>query len=181
MRRLIIILMAIVITTGPANAAELAGDSGQDSLFVRAEQLSDSLLIRDLAPSWHKWTAFKGDKKISEREFLKIAGRKAMYKDADDYYSRSMRNGSTGLILALGGAVMIALAATHKKTHEVLGVYVKELKPNATFIGVGGALMVLGTIAIMDSPNDNLLPYGTAKRIADEYNAKLQLQIKKSF
>jgi len=112
-----------------------------------------------------KWVAYQGKKMISENEFYKKTGYEK-YIQMLKSQKRSW-NPIMGIISGVVGGLLI---------NRSFKYYSRQDK---TFTTIGGVFFISAGINIFTRAlnRENLVSYGVAKRMADEYNRKLILKI----
>ncbi len=114
-----------------------------------------------------KWVAYQGKKMISENEFYKRTGYEKYIRVLKS--QKKSLNPIMGIVSGVVGGLLINRSFKYNSRQD------------KTFTTIGGVFFISAGINIfMRALNrENLVPYGVAKRMADEYNRKLLIRILK--
>ena len=139
--------------------------------------------------TWRRWTAYKGFSPLSEHEFFSITGYEAEAQKAKVYRSTNNSLIVMGAGLGIAGTVATVIGAMNTTTRHYDYGYgvegdIEEADPDEGLIiggliasAVGTGLLYAGIIGL----SKNWAPYATVEGIADGYNRKLLISIRKEF
>ena len=192
---LILPALAMCQTEGVAQELQLTEEQqrafNQKKLSVEIEGVTLSSLELGIysSTSFRRWTAYQGFIPVSEEQFFLLTGYEHEAKMARNYKARNNEMIGAGALFVIGGSVAAIIGATKTTTRHYDYGYgvegdIEEADPDeGLFIGgliasaIGTGLLYSGIIR----SSKNWVPYATVQGIADGYNTKLLISIRKEF
>lgn len=168
----ILIIVGLIAISFNAYANDLSGKAELEYVRSKLEVKSYEKGIMSYGSGWGSyssktsWKAYKGNKEVSEIEFLENAGAESeLLEEVKQHHKKRDRNLIGGSI-TFGVSGLLAVNEGNKTIEE----------PNQTIglIGMGG--MIVGGYFMVKGYNmsEKYLDINYAKKIADEYNEELK-------
>ncbi len=175
MKKVLIILMIVIVSTQLVFAKAAPLDSNEISEFTRSKlsfktksgsygYLNDNGWFSGI--DYDYWIGFQGFEKVSEPRFFEIAGYEEEAKEARKYHRTKNQLLVGGLISVVAGSLL--LSSMHQDEHpynDVLGV---------VLTGAGGVAFTVGSFMLFN----NRYPSNIAQMVADDFNDRLMKQIR---
>jgi hypothetical protein len=177
------------VSSGADLSPEKAKQYNQKRLSIELEGVGTSSFTSltkynmvGMYTDWKKWTAFQGFNKITEESFFRLTGYERESGLAANFHKSAGQSTTWGVLSSLTGAVVLYLAYTNKETMKIGNSSIEYVSVNTTGAIIGYCLTTLGGILIVagvTQENKNYAPYSLVQSIADEYNKKLVLSVRK--